>query len=67
MFTRRHYVAIAEAIRRADRKEARKIGASKVLIIRDVAKELADLFAADNRRFDAAKFLAACGYEEKAK
>lgn len=65
--TRKHFVAIAEAIQ-AERVEASPYGGSIDVPTADrvnealdtVARRLADVFAADNPRFDRERFLAAC-------
>lgn len=66
MMSRKHYVAVAAAIHDAyalqdaygpgtnERAAARDA-------VRDVALNLADLFAADNPRFSRARFFEACG------
>ena len=74
MFTRQHYKAIADTIASvtlmalepeggtistSEHREALKSG---VDIARgQIGRDLADYFAGDNKRFDRAKFLEACG------
>lgn len=55
MFQQRHYEAIAAVIAR----QGHSFPLSNALDT--TARELADMFAADNDRFDRARFLAACG------
>jgi len=56
MFTRRHYVAIAEVL-----KQAREAEVAAGIGKRELAKvKLALMFAADNPRFDIEKFFDAC-------
>jgi hypothetical protein len=50
MFTKRHYEAIADTIRK-----------SEFQINKGIIKALINLFSEDNPRFDKAKFLKACG------
>jgi len=58
MLSKKHYKAIAEIVKKNTPTKA----ARYILDIRiDTAHDLADYFAADNERFDRAKFLAACG------
>jgi len=61
MFYRKHYEAVARTVREAtEPRESPEITAA----VRDsgqfIAETLADMFAADNPRFDRARFLAAC-------
>lgn len=59
--SRKHFEAIAAAI-------ANNRGTDDPPMVRkaldDVAQDLAAVFAADNPRFDSARFLAACGVAE---
>lgn len=58
MFTRQHYKAIAEIVK----KNTARTGEIMVYIKRaDVVCDLADYFAQDNPRFDRDRFLEACG------
>jgi len=50
--TRRHFRAVADALRASDANPD---------AVRDIALALADVFAADNPRFDSERFLTACG------
>jgi hypothetical protein len=50
--TRRHFQAVADVLRAS--------GAHPDAV-RDIALALADVFAADNPRFDEERFLTACG------
>ncbi len=59
MFTRTHYKAIAEIVRHT----ATSVCKFENLFHTPLANELADYFAADNPRFDRARFLTACGVE----
>jgi stalled ribosome rescue protein Dom34 len=58
MFTKQHYKAIAEIVKR-------RVDTSTSCLISPamLSKELADYFAKDNPNFDRDKFLAACGIE----
>lgn len=60
MFTRQHYKAIAEIIKKNNTKE--KVSARLVCL--DIAYDLQKHFAKDNSRFDRVKFIRACGFEE---
>lgn len=58
--SKKHHEAIAAAIR------AERCGPGSPAVetaLDQVASRLADYFAADNPRFDRARFLAACGVE----
>lgn len=58
MFTKQHYKAIAEIVKKNTPTKA----ARYILDIRiDTAYDLADYFAQDNEQFDRAEFLEACG------
>ena len=57
--TRKDYQAIAEAI-----KSTLHDNVPAVDIAYTIAANLADVFAADNPRFDRSRFLAACGINE---
>lgn len=63
--TRKDYVLIAEAIRRATPHPLCELDAP---LLRqqhgNVAARIADALASDNPRFDRARFLTACGVEE---
>jgi hypothetical protein len=52
-FTRQHYIAVANIL-------AKHHGDATS---RQIAEEMANLFAADNSRFDRSRFLTACGVE----
>jgi predicted nucleic acid-binding protein len=52
---RKHYVLIAQAIRKMRRQHGDRYG-----FIAAVAENVADVLAADNPRFDRGRFLAAC-------
>lgn len=57
-FTKHHFVAVARILRQE------LDGAGSLFrrsIVVDVAERFAERFAADNPRFDIAKFLGACG------
>jgi hypothetical protein len=59
-FSRRHYEAVAEILKRRFANESDDSAAKWV--VDAVADDLADLFAADNERFDRQRFKrAACG------
>ena len=62
--TRKDYIAIAGAIYKARRVVRGKGGKEAIAIIEarsEVAERIAEVMAADNPRFDVAKFLTACG------
>jgi hypothetical protein len=56
MFTKKHYEVLAEVI-----KEAQEHRYSWVLF----ARKLCSIFANDNIRFDHAKFIEACGFDDR--
>lgn len=62
MFTRQHYRAIAEIIKKEYTRfdNICKDDEGK-LAIQSIARSLADYFVDNNPRFDRQKFLAACG------
>jgi hypothetical protein len=68
-FSKRHYEAIAKAMREAhvardDEIEAgwlRDAGEANIVLC-DTIEILADMFGADNPRFDRGRFVKACGY-----
>lgn len=55
--TRKHFIAIA-AIIDARRDELTTEG----ILLLPLARDMADMFAADNPRFDRERFLKACGF-----
>lgn len=55
--TKKHYEAIAAAFR------PYIVSNTGANIARPIAKDLADYFATDNKNFDRARFLQACGIE----
>ena len=55
--TRKDYVAIAEAIAKADRYDDGE------MIAADIIERIADCMIRDNPRFDRARFLKACGVQ----
>ncbi len=58
MLSRKHYKAIAEIVK----KNTTKVDKIILYVKRaDMVCDLADYFAADNPRFDRARFLEACG------
>lgn len=63
MLSKRHYVAIAEVVKNCldDPYQADECSQTA---IESVASALASYFAADNPRFDRARFLAACGVKD---
>ena len=65
--TKKHYEAIAAIIAyRADMQyPSDKVGYGAATL-RILAGELADYFATDNKNFDRARFLKACGIETRA-
>jgi hypothetical protein len=62
--TRKHYEKVAQALREYHEEIAKEFredwAATKLDTLEDIADILADIFAADNDRFDAARFKAAC-------
>lgn len=58
-FTRQHYVAIAEILKRAAKEYSSSEGPYAV---EQIARDLADLFKRDNPSFDRQRFLSACGF-----
>jgi len=58
--SRKDYIAIAAAIRSID-ADYKGIHA---IVCSEIAEQIADVFAADNSRFDRERFLAAARYEE---
>lgn len=58
--TRRDYVALADAIRSADRNQTMDP-------IAEVTSAIADLCGEDNGRFDRVRFLKACGMMGRAR
>lgn len=58
MFTRQHYKAVAEIIKKHSSEDNFSI---KVIDVDVLTYHLADYFAKDNERFDREKFLEACG------
>lgn len=67
MMSRKHYRALAQAIRDA-RPYASPIGRPEIQaandVVDNVARNLADECKRDNPRFDRVKFFAACGVSE---
>jgi hypothetical protein len=61
-FSRRHYVAVADAIA-GERAYLDEDGACQ-FGVESVAEALAALFTEDNARFDRKRFLAACGIQD---
>lgn len=57
--SKKHYQTIAEVIRTVTNRDPQITPYD----IEDIADAIADMFAADNPRFDRAKFLAAAGFE----
>jgi hypothetical protein len=60
-FSRRHYVAIADALEGA--REHYDAGGAVRFGVEVAAEALVAMLGEDNPRFDAARFLAACGVE----
>jgi hypothetical protein len=56
--SKKHYEAVAAMLKRRGLAE----GASGARAVREVARELADLYAEDNPRFDRDRFLEAAGF-----
>jgi hypothetical protein len=65
MFTKRHYERIARTVAETGGKYEATVAGAAVDATREyIAKELADLFAEDNPRFNRKMFLAACDVTE---
>jgi hypothetical protein len=62
-FQRRHYQAIADAIKAERDSNGAVNGFSSALDSHRLADRLVSLFASDNPNFDRARFLKACGVE----
>lgn len=62
MFTRRHYVMVAAAMRRAKPAIGPQYDAVLMYQWENDVEELIGLFAGDNDKFDVVKFKEACGY-----
>lgn len=60
-FTRQHYKAIAEVIKR--HCDLQTIDDATDETILDIVSDLSDYFASDNERFDRGRFMKACGIE----
>jgi hypothetical protein len=62
--TRKHYEKVAQALREYHQEIAAEFrgewAATKIDTLDDIADILADIFAADNDRFDTARFKSAC-------
>jgi len=58
--SRKDYVAVAKAVRKVWAYHVEWQHPQVSEAVRDLASELADVFQADNSRFDRAKFLDAC-------
>ena len=61
MFTRQHYKAVAEIIRKRQNLNTGTKRTPRFLYADDLAGDLADYFDEDNPQFDRQKFLEACG------
>lgn len=61
--TKKDYVAIAQALRDAYGEDHAAFPVSGEEMRQEAAGRLCEAFAADNPRFDRARFLAACGIE----
>lgn len=66
-FSRRHYEIIAKAMKETLNAEIDNypisVAGTRIGATRAVAEKLADVFKRDDPRFDAARFLEACGYK----
>jgi hypothetical protein len=68
MMSRKDYVAISDALRAArhvtpDGEQTTEAGAAFNSGLTVAARRIAEHFAADNPRFDNARFMAACGVQ----
>jgi hypothetical protein len=60
--SRKHYIEVAKVIRsEVEKAEASSLLPETVQALTVLAEELADMFKADNSRFDRARFMTACG------
>jgi len=59
--TKRHYERIARVIALRYAEAEAISDATRVALVAGIATDLAAIMAADNPRFDRARFLAACG------
>ena len=68
MFTRQHYEAIAEIIKRNTTRirieDVAQVGNGLPCLHSHTVGDMVDYFAKDNPRFDRQKFLKACGIEK---
>jgi len=62
MCSRKHYRAIAAALHSQRQSYAPHWDANLFRALDDTCKTIADVFAADNPRFNRATFYTACGY-----
>ncbi len=60
MMSKKHYIEIAQAIKASEVPATAETRKS----IAELAKRLANVFAADNPRFDRARFIKACGVDD---
>lgn len=65
MFTRKHYKAVAEIIKKHYTSNSGADGttATEQYVCRNIASDLAYYFEQNNSRFDRNKFMAACGLD----
>lgn len=57
--SRKHYIATAAML---NRKVAQANNVDEYATIQHIAESMADIFKADNPRFDRDRFLTACGF-----
>ena len=59
MFTRKHFEAVAAILKAQDTENYDVFKA-----VREIARNMADVFQASNERFDRNRFMQACGFED---
>lgn len=64
--SKRHFEAVARVLRDALEHEQFADSRAGARVAESIARELADVFADENPRFDRARFLRACGVEDAA-
>ena len=59
MFTKKHFEAVAKTIKAQDTENYDVFKA-----VREIARDMANMFQASNERFDRNRFMQACGFED---